>query len=70
LDPSKLWHWGQIHLDLFFESLDEAKNSNKGIHLSAREIEQAEWFFQRKIQIPDGIRTYAIPPVPLWSLEA
>jgi glycosyltransferase involved in cell wall biosynthesis len=70
VDPSKLWNWGQMHLDLFFESLEEAKKGNKGIHLSAEEIEQAEWFFQKKIHVPDGIKTYAVPPRPLWKLEA
>jgi glycosyltransferase involved in cell wall biosynthesis len=67
IDPQKLWAWTKVHLNLFYESLEVALKTNKPIHLSESEIQEAEWIFQQKIELPVELGVYAVPPAPLWK---
>jgi hypothetical protein len=69
LDQQKLWDWTKIHLNLFYESLEVAQKASKPIHLSESEIQEAEWIFQQKIELPADLEVYAVPPAPLLTFK-
>ncbi len=69
LDPQKIWDWLNVHLDLFYESVEIAQISCKPIHLSPLEVQLAEWMFQQKIDLPSDLVMFDVPPAPLLSFK-
>lgn len=69
LNPKKLWVWTRLHLDLFYDSLSIAQKADKPIHLTESEIREAEWIFQERIELPDNLGVFAVPPAPLYTSE-
>lgn len=64
MEPGTVWKWLNIHLDLFYESIQIAVNGKQEILLKPQEIEMAEWIFQAKITIPDNVVVCAQPSPP------
>ena len=69
LNPQKIWEWLIIHLNLFYEAIDIAQTSCKPVHLSSLDIQQAEWIFQQKVDLPSDLVMYAQLPAPLLSFK-
>jgi glycosyltransferase involved in cell wall biosynthesis len=70
MNPDTVWKWLNVHLELFYESIQIAAKNKHPIILRQREIELAEWMFQKKIDIPDGLAVHAHMAPPLLHFSS